>query len=134
MEDHLGQNLNLPAPKDIQQFNLNYSISFLINEQTDAEISVTKSEHSNDHYRPDVIDSKFLAAIKGNGSQDGNKTWNIFDSSQNPQSLIDYVRGAEVSSKTANPTSFNGVFSSNYKNFNYGFQINNESLDVIMMK
>jgi len=129
----LGSEFKSPnSPKDIKQFNFNYSISFLINEQIDAEISITKSEHSNDHYRPDVIDSKFLAAIKGNGGQDGDKTWNIFDSSQNPQSLIEYVRGAEVSSKTADLTSINGVFTSNYKNFEYayGFQINNESLDV----
>ena len=129
----LGSEFKSPnSPKDIKQFNFNYSISFLINEQIDAEISITKSEHSNDHYRPDVIDSKFLAAIKGNGGQDGDKTWNIFDSSQNPQSLIEYVRGAEVSSKTANLTSINGIFTSNYKNFEYayGFQINNESLDV----
>ena len=129
----LGSEFKSPnSPKDIKQFNFNYSISFLINEQIDAEISITKSEHSNDHYRPDVIDSKFLAAIKGNGGQDGDKTWNIFDSSQNPQSLIEYVRGAEVSSKTADLTSINGIFTSNYKNFEYayGFQINNESLDV----
>ena len=129
----LGSEFKSPnSPKDIKQFNFNYSISFLINEQIDAEISITKSEHSNDHYRPDIVDSKFLAAIKGNGGQDGNKTWNIFDSSQNPQSLIEYVRGAEVSSKTADLTSINGIFTSNYKNFEYayGFQINNESLDV----
>ena len=129
----LGSEFKSPnSPKDIKQFNFNYSISFLINEQIDAEISITKSEHSNDHYRPDVIDSKFLSAIKGNGGQDGDKTWNIFDSSQNPQSLIEYVRGAEVSSKTADLTSINGIFTSNYKNFEYayGFQINNESLDV----
>ena len=129
----LGSEFKSPnSPKDIKQFNFNYSMSFLINGQIDAEISITKSEHSNDHYRPDIIDSKFLAAIKGNGGQDGNKTWNIFDSSQNPQSLIEYVRGAEISSKTADLTSINGIFTSNYKNFEYayGFQINNESLDV----
>ena len=116
----LGSEFKSPnSPKDIKQFNFNYSISFLINEQIDAEISITKSEHSNDHYRPDVIDSKFLAAIKGNGGQDGDKTWNIFDSSENPQSLIEYVRGAEVSSKNADLTSINGIFTSNYKNFEY---------------
>ena len=109
----LGSEFKSPnSPKDIKQFNFNYSMSFLINEQIDAEISITKSEHSNDHYRPDIIDSKFLAAIKGNGGQDGNKTWNIFDSSQNPQSLIEYVRGAEISSKTADLTSINGIFTS----------------------
>ena len=129
----LGSEFKSPnSPKDIKQFNLNYNISFLINEKTNAEISIAKSEHSNDHYRPDVIDSRFLAAIKGNGGADGNQTWNIFDSSQNPLSLIDYVRGAEVSSKTADLTSIDGIFTSKYKDFNYayGFQINNESLEI----
>ena len=120
------------SPKDIQQFNVNYSLSFLINQTTDAEISITMSEHSNDHFRPDIIDSRFLAAIKGNGGPDGNLTWNIFDSTQNPKSLIDYVRGAEVSSKVADLISVDGIFNRKLKNLNlaYGFQLNKESLDI----
>ena len=90
------------------------------------------SEHSNDHFRPDIIDSRFLAAIKGNGGPDGNLTWNIFDSTQNPKSLIDYVRGAEVSSKVADLISIDGIFNRKLKNLNlaYGFQLNKESLDI----
>ena len=107
----LGSEFKSPfSPKEIEQFNLNYSLSFLINQKTSAEISITKSEHSNEHFRPDIIDSRFLAAIKGNGGPDGNQTWNIFDSSQNPQSLIDYVRGAEISSKLADLISIDGIF------------------------
>ena len=120
------------SPKDIEQFNVNYSLSFLINQTTDADISITVSEHSNDHFRPDIIDSRFLAAIKGNGGPDGNLTWNIFDSTQNPKSLIDYVRGAEVSSKVADLISVDGIFNRKLKNLNlaYGFQLNKESLDI----
>ena len=90
------------------------------------------SEHSNDHFRPDIIDSRFLAAIKGNGGPDGNLTWNIFDSTQNPKSLIDHVRGAEVSSKVADLISVDGIFNRKLKDLNlaYGFQLNKESLDI----
>ena len=129
----LGSEFKSPySPKDIEQFNVNYSLSFLINQTTDADISITVSEHSNDHFRPDIIDSRFLAAIKGNGGPDGNLTWNIFDSTQNPKSLIDYVRGAEVSSKVADLISIDGIFNRKLKNLNlaYGFQLNKESLDI----
>ena len=129
----LGSEFKSPfSPKDIEQFNINYSLSFLINKKTDAEISITMSEHSNDHFRPDIIDSRFLAAIKGNGGPNGNLTWNIFDSTQNPKSLIDYVRGAEVSSKVADLISVHGIFNRKLKNLNlaYGFQLNKESLDI----
>ncbi len=129
----LGSEFKSPfSPKDIEQFNINYSLSFLINKTTDAEISITMSEHSNDHFRPDIIDSRFLAAIKGNGGPDENLTWNIFDSTQNPKSLIDYVRGAEVSSKVADLISIDGIFNRKLKNLNlaYGFQLNKESLDI----
>ena len=129
----LGSEFKSPySPKDIEQFNVNYSLSFLINQTTDADISITVSEHSNDHFRPDIIDSRFLAAIKGNGGPEGNLTWNIFDSTQNPKSLIDYVRGAEVSSKVADLISVDGIFNRKLKNLNlaYGFQLNKESLDI----
>ena len=129
----LGSEFKSPySPKDIEQYNINYNLSFLINQTTDAEISITISEHSNDHFRPDIIDSRFLAAIKGNGGPDGNLTWNIFDSTQNPKSLIDYVRGAEVSSKVADLISVDGIFNRKLKNLNlaYGFQLNKESLDI----
>ena len=129
----LGSEFKSPfSPKDIEQFNVNYSLSFLINQTTDADISITMSEHSNNHFRPDIIDSRFLAAIKGNGGPDGNLTWNIFDSTQNPKSLIDYVRGAEVSSKVADLISVDGIFNRKLKNLNlaYGFQLNKESLDI----
>jgi iron complex outermembrane receptor protein len=129
----LGSEFKSPkSPKDIEQFNFNYSLYFVINQKTNAEVSLTKSEHSNDHYRPDIIDSRFLAAIKGNGGINSNEMWNIFDSSQNSQSLIDYVRGAEVSSKISELISLDAIFQTNIKSFNvsYGFQSNNESLDI----
>ncbi len=120
------------SPKDIEQKHFGVTAYFELANQTEAEISVTKSDHSNFHYRPDIIDSRFLAAIQGNGGPDGNEMWNIFDSSQNSQSLIDFVRGAEVSNKSADLLSLNGIFRAETKNikYAYGFQINNENLDI----
>ena len=50
--------------------------------------------------------------------------WNIFDSSQNSQELIDYVKGAEVSSKEASLTTLDFIFRTNIDNYEiaYGLQ------------
>ena len=133
----LGAEYESPSsPKDIDQKHFGVTAYFDLPNETEAEISITKSKHSNFHYRPDIIDSRFLAAIQGNGGPDGDEMWNIFDSSQNSQSLIDFVRGAEVSNKSADLLSLNGIFRAEIKNikYAYGFQINNENLDIFMMK
>jgi iron complex outermembrane receptor protein len=129
----LGAEYESPSsPKDIDQKHFGVTTYFDLANETEAEISITKSRHSNFHYRPDIIDSRFLAAIQGNGGPNGNEMWNIFDSSQNSQSLIDFVRGAEVSNKRADLLSLNGIFRAEIKNikYAYGFQINNENLDI----
>ncbi len=129
----LGAEYESPySPKDIEQRHLAVTAYFELANETEAEISITKSDHSNFHYRPDIVDSRFLAAIQGNGGSDGDEMWNIFDSSQNSQSLIDFVRGAEVSNKSADLLSLNGIFRAETKNikYAYGFQINNENLDI----
>ena len=129
----LGAEYESPSsPKDIDQKHFGVTTYFDLANETEAEISITKSKHSNFHYRPDIIDSRFLAAIQGNGGPNGNEMWNIFDSSQNSQSLIDFVRGAEVSNKRANLLSLKGIFRAEIKNikYAYGFQINNENLDI----
>ena len=129
----LGAEYESPSsPKDIDQKHFGVTAYFDLPNETEAEISITKSKHSNFHYRPDIIDSRFLAAIQGNGGPNGNEMWNIFDSSQNSQSLIDFVRGAEVSNKSADLLSLNGIFRAEIKNikYAYGFQINNENLDI----
>ena len=129
----LGAEYESPSsPKDIDQKHFGVTAYFDLPNETEAEISITKSKHSNFHYRPDIIDSRFLAAIQGNGGPNGNEMWNIFDSSQNSQSLIDFVKGAEVSNKSADLLSLNGIFRAEIKNikYAYGFQINNENLDI----
>jgi len=132
----LGSEFSSPfSPKDIEQFNLSQKINTNINETTELEASLTISSHSNDHYRPDIIDSRFLEALNGTtlGQSNSNLVyWNIFDSSQNSQELIDYVRGAEVSSKDASLNNLGLIFRSENDGYEiaYGFQYNNEKLKI----
>lgn len=132
----LGSEFNSPfSPKDIKQYNLSQIINTSINESTELETSLTISRHSNDHYRPDIIDSRFLEALNGTtmGQSNANLTyWNIFDSSQNSKELIDYVRGAEVSSKAASLTTLDFIFRTNIDSYEiaYGLQLNDEELKI----
>ena len=132
----LGSEFSSPfSPKDIEQFNLSQKINTNLNETTELDASLTISSHSNDHYRPDIIDSRFLEALNGTtmGQSNGELIyWNIFDSSQNSQELIDYVRGAEVSSKDASLNNLDLIFRSEHDGYEiaYGFQYNNEKLKI----
>ena len=88
----LGSEYDSPhSPKDIFQHHLTAKIGFKVNVATSAELTLSSSRHQNDHFRPDIIDSRFLDAIQGQGGPNGDEMWNIFDSSQNSQELIDYV-------------------------------------------
>ena len=132
----LGSEFDSPySPKDIKQYNLSQTFNTNISESTELEASITISSHSNDHYRPDIIDSKFLEALNGTtmGQSNGTITyWNIFDSSQNTQELIDYVRGAEVSSKEASLKTLDLIFRTNIDDYEiaYGLQLNDEELKI----
>ncbi|NCX30564.1 MAG: TonB-dependent receptor, partial [Proteobacteria bacterium] len=132
----LGSEFKSPySPKSIKQFNLSQTIKKNINEDTELEASLTLSNHSNDHYRPDIVDSRFLESLNGTslGQSDGNiYYWNIFDSSSNSQELIDYVRGAEISTKEASLKTFDLIFRTNQDGYEiaYGLQINEEALDI----
>ena len=132
----LGSEFKSPySPKNIKQFNLSQTIKKNINEDTEIEASLTLSNHSNDHYRPDIVDSRFLESLNGTslGQSDGNiYYWNIFDSSSNSQELIDYVRGAEISTKEASLKTFDLIFRTNQDGYEiaYGLQINEEALDI----
>ena len=95
----LGSEFESPySPKKIDQYHFNQILKFDIGDDR-LEISLSQSGHKNDHFRPDIIDSRFLLAINGNGGKNGNETWNLFDYRENSQELIDFVKGAEVSSK-----------------------------------
>ena len=95
--------------------HFNSFINFDI-QNTEVEISLVNSSHKNNHYRPDIIDSRFSDALNGIGGASGNQSWDIFDSSTIPNDLIEYVRGAEISTKKANLLSIEAIFNFQNKN------------------
>ena len=119
------------SPKDIAQMHLNYTYLTAFN-GFDLDFSLTISEHSNNHTRPDIIDSRFQDALIGQGGPNGDQTWNIFIPTENSAELVDYVRGAEISSKVADLTAIDVLASSSLEDFEYvfGLQLNNENLDI----
>ena len=119
------------SPKDISQYHLSYSYLLALN-NFEIDLSLTTSEHKNEHNRPDIIDSRFQQALIGNGGENGDLTWNIFDHTQNSPELIDFVRGAEISTKDGGLTTLETVARSSFNDFNYAFgiQLNNETLDI----
>ena len=133
----LGSEVASPnSPKEIKQYHLSQTMYLTLKDETDMELSFTKSDHSNDHFRPDIIDSRFLESINGTtlGSSGADMVfWNLFDSSQNSQALIDYVRGAETSTKQAGLESLDLIFRSNLwtdYSLGYGVQVNKENLNI----
>ena len=133
----LGSEVASPnSPKKIKQYHLSQTMYLTLKDETDMELSFTKSDHSNDHFRPDIIDSRFLDSINGTtlGSSGGDMVfWNLFDSSQNSQALINYVRGAETSTKQAGLESLDLIFRSNLwtdYSLAYGVQVNKENLNI----
>ena len=124
------------SPKDIEQYHLSQKIFSNIGKSTDVEFSISASSHSNNHFRPDIIDSRFLESLNGTSMnvQGGDIIfWNIFDSSQNSKALLDYVTGAEISTKEASLRSIDLIFrTSSLSGYQiaYGFQSNQENLDI----
>ena len=124
------------SPKDIEQYHLSQKIFSNIGKSTEVEFSISASSHSNNHFRPDIIDSRFLESLNGTSMnvQGGDIIfWNIFDSSQNSKALLDYVTGAEISTKEASLRSIDLIFrTSSLSGYQiaYGFQSNQENLDI----
>ena len=119
------------SPKDISQYHVNYS--FLKDfENLNLETSFTHSQHENFHNRPDIVDSRFLSALYGNGGESGNLQWNIFDPSQNSIELVEHIKGAEISNKIGDLTTFDILAQTSYRNINlaFGTQASVENLDI----
>ena len=107
------------SPKDIFQYHWSNSLMFNISEDMNFELSLTASEHENKHNRPDTIESRFEAAILGEGGPNGNEQWNIFLPLENSASLIDYIKGSETSIKTGSLISMDGIL--NWSNTRHEF-------------
>ena len=87
------------SPKDISQYHLSQVMDFILNKESDLQVSISSSKHKNSHNRPDTIDSRFEDALNGIGGPDRNLTWNIFDISNHNPILIDYISGSEKSKR-----------------------------------
>lgn len=132
----LGPEFSSPySPKNIKQYNFNEVLSKEIGKGLNLEISLTLSRHSNDHFRPDIVDSKFLEALDGvfiSNNQQEKLYWDIFIPENNSSALIEYITGAEISRKEASLQSIEAIFRTNISGFNlaYGLQINKENLEI----
>ena len=120
------------SPKAIFQYHFSNRLIFDISQNLDFELSLTASEHENKHNRPDTIESRFEAAILGQGGPNGNEQWNIFSPLENSATLIDYIKGSETSTKTGSLISLDGILrgQKNGANFALGFQFNSEDLQI----
>ena len=120
------------SPKLISQYHFSNSLFFEISPDIDFQLSLTASEHENKHNRPDIIQSRFDAAILGQGGPNGNEEWNIFMPLENSNSLIDFIKGSEDSIRTGKLASLDGILKgvSYGLHFALGFQLNFEELKV----
>jgi len=120
------------SPKDIKQYHVSNALHFDLNEFTHAEISITQSEHENFHNRPDTIDSRFEAAVLGNGGLNGDLSWNLFNPLENDPQLIEYLKGSEQSFKTGKLTNIDGIIKTLIRGTDvvFGFQWSEESLKI----
>ena len=120
------------SPKAIFQYHFSNRLIFDISQNLNFELSLTASEHENQHNRPDTIESRFEAAILGQGGPNGDEQWNIFSPLENSATLIDYIKGSETSTKTGSLISIDGIVRAqkNGANFALGFQFNAEDLQI----
>ena len=120
------------SPKAIFQYHFSNRLTFNIAQNLDFEVSLTASEHENKHNRPDTIESRFNAAILGQGGPNNNDQWNIFLPLENSATLIDYIQGSETSTKIGSLISLDGILRGQKSgaNFALGFQFNSEDLKI----
>ena len=120
------------SPKAITQYHFSNTLNFNMAKDLNFELSLTASEHENKHQRPDTIESRFEDAILGRGGPDRNEQWNIFLPLENSVTLIDYIKGSETSLKVGSLLSLDGILTGNKNgiNFAFGFQFNEEDLEI----
>lgn len=88
----LGSSYPSPlAPREIETLRLSIGISGQFNNGFDWDLHYTSSEDDGYISQPDTSTRRFTSAIKGEGGINKNQTWNLFDSSKNSQSLIDWI-------------------------------------------
>ena len=120
------------SPKEIDQFHFSTNFDIDLNKSDKMKLAITHSEHENSMSRPDTINSRLIAALDNTGGPNNDLTWNIFDSSQNSETLKNYILGSEDSVHQAKLSIFDLLYEGQINDANYvvGFQAGSESLDV----
>jgi iron complex outermembrane receptor protein len=78
-----------PRSIDTKRFSLGMSGEF--GNGFDWDIHFTSSEDEGYISQPDTSTQRFTSAIRGQGGVAGDQTWNLFDSSANTSSLVDWI-------------------------------------------
>jgi iron complex outermembrane receptor protein len=104
----------------------------------DWNASITYSENDREGWQPDTINSRLNAALAGVGGESGTETFNIFDPSQNSQSLIDYISAETYTNSITDLTVADLVVSGPLEiasgstiNVAYGAQFRNEGFQTL---
>tara|TARA_S200000501_G_scaffold378800_1_gene443777 strand:- start:17187 stop:19826 length:2640 start_codon:yes stop_codon:yes gene_type:complete len=88
----LGSSYPSPlAPREIETLRLSLGASGQFSSGFDWDLHYTISEDDGYISQPDTSIKRFTSAINGEGGISKNETWNLFDSSENSKSLVDWI-------------------------------------------
>ena len=126
------------APRNSETLRASLDLSGSLDDGAwDWNASVTYSENDREGWQPDTINSRLNAALAGAGGESGTETFNIFDPSQNSQSLIDYISSETYTNMVTDLTVADLVVSGPLEiasgrtiNVAYGAQFRNEGFSI----
>lgn len=127
------------APRNSETVRASLNLSGSLDDGAwDWNASVTYSENDREGWQPDTINSRLNAALAGAGGETGTETFNIFDPSQNSQSLIDYISAETYTNMVTDLTVADLVLSGPLAigslgrtiNVAYGAQFRNEGFSI----
>jgi len=126
------------APRNSETLRASLDLSGSLDDgEWDWNASVTYSENDREGWQPDTINSRLNAALAGAGGESGTETFNIFDPSQNSQSLIDYISAETYTNMITDLTVADLVVSGPLEissgrsiNVAYGAQFRNEGFSI----
>jgi iron complex outermembrane receptor protein len=136
----LGSDAPSPnAPRNSETLRASLDLSGTLDDgDWDWNASVTYSENDREGWQPDTINSRLNAALAGVGGESGTETFNIFDPSQNSQSLIDYISAQTYTNTITDLTVADLVVSGPLEiasgrtiNVAYGAQFRNEGFQTL---
>ncbi len=126
------------APRNSETLRASLDLSGSLDDGAwDWNASVTYSENDREGWQPDTINSRLNAALAGVSGESGTETFNIFDPSQNSQSLIDYISAETYTNMVTDLTVADLVVSGPFEissgrtiNVAYGAQFRNEGFSI----